>query len=401
MSDAPHRDALPDAIRRRALEAYRRLRALAIDLYRSQGGTPGEADSFDLAVTVELGKLGIREALDRHGESMLRDLVRKTEDLTASLSAYRAGRAYCFFCQKSSCAHAEPPSTVSAFAGYSPTGRPRWVDFTSLALEWRDPRIDSVFAKRPSVIAINRPGPALLAELLPDFRMGPSVYDLLGEVVIGPLPFGVPARGREAESVATVQAVLCLGRDGESELRLNVIGKVASSGDVRVFLDNGGDENLARALASAELDLDTLNRRARGARRARRPAIDPSDAVDSILRRLARRVEQIYRQRSRRTVHAQVRTDEGARPTRKALDDARQATADHVLVDERGGTLVVLGSRGRIHVFSPQGRLVTSISAGREEVQRRIERRRWRVASAAEVAAFKGAISPAAADGGP
>ena len=394
MPDSTNRGSVPEPLRRRALEIYRRLRALAIDLYREQGGTPGEADSFDLQVTVELGRLRMQEALGLHGEAMLGDLLRKTGELAASLSAFRAGSAYCFFCQQSSCPHSEPPSAASAFAGYLPTGRPRWVDFPSLTLEWRDPRVEAVFSGRPEVIALFRSAPSLTAQLLPDFRMNPQVYDLVGEVVIGPLPIGDSTGTRHAETAGTIQAVRCLGRDGESEIRLNLIGKVPGHGDLRVFLGTGGDEALARAIAAVEREFDSINQRTRGVRRAGKPAGVPAPVVEAILRRLARRIEQIYRQRGRRTLHAQARTEEGVRPTRKALEDARCAAPDRVLVDEKGGTLVVLGPKGRVHVFSPTGRLVTSLSARREDVQRRIERRRWRLASALEVAAFRSAIAP-------
>ncbi|MBI1850958.1 MAG: hypothetical protein HYR85_11490 [Planctomycetes bacterium] len=244
------------------------------------------------------------------------------------------------------------------------------------------------------MIALFRSHDALLAEMLPDFRESDTVYDLLGEAVIGPLPLADDASGRMGEAAVTIQVVRCLGHDGEPELRLNAIGRVPDGGDLRGFLEVGGDDALARALAIADHELDSLNRRLRGTRRAGKPEIDPAEPVDVLLRRLARRIEQIYRQRGRRTHHAQFRNEEGVRPTRKALDDARTARPHHVYMDERGGTFVILGPKGRVHVFSPAGRHVTSLSATGEEIQSRIDRRRWRAATSTEVASFKSAISP-------
>jgi hypothetical protein len=395
MSEPSRPRAVPEPLRRRAIDVYRRLRALALDLYRQSGGRPDGAETFELPVTIDLGRAGMREVSARHGESMLQDLLRKTDDLAASLLAVRPGRAYCFFCRSSSCTHSEPPGALSALAGYVPTGRPRWIDFPSLALEARDPRIDAVFSERPEVIALFRPGEALLAELLPDFRTPAAVYDLLGEVIVGPLPMLDAATGRTGEAAITIQIVRCLGRDGEPELRLNSIGRVPGGDDLRRFLDAGGDDALARTLAIADHELESLNRRLRGSRRAGKPPLDPAEPSDVLLRRLARRIEQIYRQRGRRTHHAQFRAAEGVRPTRKALDDARTARPQHVYVDERGGTIVILGPKGRVHVFSPAGRHVTSLTATGEEIQGRIDRRRWRAASVAEVSSFKSAIDPA------
>ncbi|MGE4618686.1 MAG: hypothetical protein AAEJ04_02640, partial [Planctomycetota bacterium] len=46
-------------------------------------------------------------------------------------------------------------------------------------------------------------------------------------------------------------------------------------------------------------------------------------------------------------------------------------------VDRKESTIVVLGKQGRIHVFTVNGRHVTSAIYGREAIQRRIARNRW------------------------
>ncbi|MBI1850959.1 MAG: hypothetical protein HYR85_11495 [Planctomycetes bacterium] len=158
MSETTRRRAVPEPLRRRALDVYQRLRALALDLYRASGGRPDGAETFELPITIELGRAGMREASARHGETMLRDLVRKTEDLAASLLAFRPGRAYCFFCQSSSCAHSEPPTAMSVLAGYVPTGRPRWLRRRRLLRTTRGDRALSVARRAPRRDAPRLPG---------------------------------------------------------------------------------------------------------------------------------------------------------------------------------------------------------------------------------------------------
>jgi hypothetical protein len=111
--------------------------------------------------------------------------------------------------------------------------------------------------------------------------------------------------------------------------------------------------------------------------------------VDGILRGLARRLERDRRARGRRTRHAEQRHKSGKRPTRKAVDDAREVNADSVMVDEARGTLVVLGERGRTHFFTPGGRLVSSVSYGKEAIARKIKLDRWRPATAEEAESLR------------
>jgi len=53
----------------------------------------------------------------------------------------------------------------------------------------------------------------------------------------------------------------------------------------------------------------------------------------------------------------------------------------------------VLGPRGRAHVFSPDGRHVTSLSLGPAEAERKGGRSRWRPLTGPEAAAFRKAIA--------
>lgn len=60
-----------------------------------------------------------------------------------------------------------------------------------------------------------------------------------------------------------------------------------------------------------------------------------------------------------------------------------------VLFDRRRETLIVLGERGRAHVFNSSGKLVTSIRYSPESIERRRQRGQWRPASGDEIEILK------------
>ena len=69
-----------------------------------------------------------------------------------------------------------------------------------------------------------------------------------------------------------------------------------------------------------------------------------------------------------------------------ALADLAQATPEKLLFDVRRKTLIVLGERGRAHVFNLDGKLVTSIRYTPASIERRRQDDFWRPATADEVA---------------
>src|SRR6185295_6655773 len=108
-----------------------------------------------------------------------------------------------------------------------------------------------------------------------------------------------------------------------------------------------------------------------------------------ILQGLARRLEQDRRGTGRRTLHAGERHAGGDRPTRKALDDIRDARAEAFLRDDRSGALVVLGDRGRTHFFTPEGRLMSSVRYSREAIDRKRRQGIWRPIADADARAAR------------
>ncbi|HSF40917.1 MAG TPA: hypothetical protein VLT87_14065, partial [Thermoanaerobaculia bacterium] len=125
------------------------------------------------------------------------------------------------------------------------------------------------------------------------------------------------------------------------------------------------------------------------ARSPRTPREVIEQRLDGVVNGLARRLEKGWRGKERRTLHGQQRHSEGDRPTRMAMADFARATPEKLLYDTRKETLVVVGDRGRAHVFSLEGKLVTSIRYNPESIEKRRQRGIWRPAAAHEVSAVR------------
>ena len=97
-----------------------------------------------------------------------------------------------------------------------------------------------------------------------------------------------------------------------------------------------------------------------------------------LLNRLRGDVLRVLKNRDHRTRHAEERHQSGERPTSLALADALAAGEGRFFRDEHKNTIVVLGPKHRVHVFSTAGRHVTSLELQPAEVERRLELKRWR-----------------------
>jgi hypothetical protein len=72
-----------------------------------------------------------------------------------------------------------------------------------------------------------------------------------------------------------------------------------------------------------------------------------------------------------------------------AFADLDQAKDEDILFDTRRETLVVVGDRGRAHVFNPSGRLVTSIRYSPAAIEKRRQRGLWKAATRDQIGALK------------
>jgi len=348
-------------------------------------------------------------------------IERQIDEAIEEEGAFQPGHAYCHRCEAPSCEHSRPPTSRHVFLGYAPTGAPRWMEFGQYALEARHPDFDRLWEANPAFITVLMDRTDLHGAMLGSFRNDDRV--VLGQVVAG--FFTLPPRPGDGRAVLalTLQAVASRTPGGRRRLGLNILGAAPGGEDLALLWERQSDLPWRRAVRWAQAALMTVAREARNGRRPRPPAGKPArDAMGAapagggeggwwaaeetlerrvmgILQGLARRLEQDIRGRGRRTAHAGERHDCGERPTRKAIDDIRGAGPEAFLRDERAGTVVVLGDRGRTHFLTPEGRLVSSVRYSREAIEKKRGLGLWRPLARPEAEAARAAALGAGGNG--
>ena len=185
--------------------------------------------------------------------------------------------------------------------------------------------------------------------------------------------------GGVPERVAfTLQAVEFRRLDGSPRLELNVLARLSDGSAALDAIQGPYQARISDVISSARHRISSLRPplRSQAKRRRTSPLPDTTSRVADILQGLARKLERVGRQRGRRTAHAEGNRIKN-RPTSKAWEDALGAPTESILWDRQERTFVVLGPRSRVHVFSPQGRHVTSLVLAPEAVQSRKRRKRW------------------------
>jgi hypothetical protein len=333
--------------------------------------------TLELKVVVEPGrpwKLMAEPPL----EEQIRDAVR---DMATQAEVLRAGRIYCYHCDSAECPHSVPPRPSSVFGGYSATGLPRWPELAQVMLDLKHPKVDLLYqTSGQDVAAAFMEADLLKCRQLNVFGRLSKTYDILGQVVFGflylkPRDEHFP----EPQRVAfTLQAVETRRLDGSPRLELNVLGRLWDGTSAIDAMRGPYQMRILQLITDARRRIQQMNPRGkRGKSTSARLKADIPARAMHILREMARSLERIGRQTGRRTAHAEERRD-GNRPTSKAWEDAASASMDHILWDVHRHTVVVLGSRNRVHVFSPEGRHVTSLLLEGEAIRSRLRRERWR-----------------------
>jgi len=361
--------------------AYDALVRLVRDrLSRTGGGHLLEATLESLPLRLDLFLRGEGADADRFAETVIAAVDGFLDDAVQHAAAFRPGHAFCLRCGASDCEHSAVPSARHVFLGYSPTGIPRWIDFAQACLDRRMEEVDRLFEDPPAFVTWLDPPGLLEGKVVRAFR-GEGRFELLGQAVAG----FYPLRTREGEGrgvlALTFQAAASRGRFGGRRVALNVLGRSPQGGALDLLWDREDDIPWRAAVRWAQGALSTLSRR-------RSEESGPSPRVEAILKGLARRLERDRRARGRRTRHAETRHASGERPTPKAHEDARRAEPREVLFDERNGTFVVPGERGRTHFYTAEGRLVSSVRYTRDAVARKIKLGLWRAAGHEQAEAF-------------
>lgn len=370
----------------------------------------GSREALELVLALPVGT----DATEIEGAAatVTADLDHGIDGLVHHRASFRPGHVFCLRCGSSECEHAPLPSERSTFAGYGPSGVPRFLDFPQWLMERGDPRAASLYGedgprRLDRVVAASATGAELTSGLLDVFRDRSSEYRLHGQVTAGWFR-ATDARGHGTPLAATFQVVSSRPPGNRRRLGLNVLVRGPGGEPTEHLYDRLGtipwstEVRWAQSvLTSIETGLGKKRGKKRNKHRGKAPAekqeaspaegaLAHADArIEGLLQSLARRLEKGRRAQERRTRHADERHDQGDRPTRMALSDLAQAKDEDVLLDTRSRTFVVLGERGRSHVFNRQGKLVTSVRYSTDAIERRRTGGRWKPMPKDEVAALR------------
>ena len=200
---------------RRTLEALRELVHQEIARHPSGHLGIGPVRRLELDLSVPLRPVGP----DAGDLDSVREAIRRgVDELLLRRAILRPGRVWCLRCASSDCEHAaiEDPRTV--FAGWTPSGIPRFEELGQVLLERRHPRVDRLFSGSPEVIATVVPGRDLTAGLLPAFQE-PDEVRVHGQVIAG--WYRVPApEGNGTHSLATT--IQIVSSPAQSPMRSNI-----------------------------------------------------------------------------------------------------------------------------------------------------------------------------------
>ena len=385
---------MPDSVRALGEVAWDVLQRLVRELLaRKAGGHLVESQLDRIDLDLPLAVRGPDADPGLFADEIVLALDGILDDAIEQAAAFRPGHAFCHRCSDAACPHSLPPSPRHVLVGYAPTGTPLWADFAQFCLDRHHPEVDRLYDDPPVLLTHVQSGTEVGRRLLDAFR-SPG-YEVIGQMTAGFFPFPASRRHGRAVLALTLQVAASISGDDRTRLGLNLLGVGPDGEDLGSLAEGYGQPPWRRAVRWGQAALATLGRRAGGRRRrAGLPHAEVDARVDGILRGMARRLERDVRARARRTRHAEHRHESGERPTRKAVEDIRHAKAEAFLVDEKSGTIVVLGDRGRTHFFGSDGRLVSSVRYSRDAVQRKRSQGVWREASEDEIGSLRAKIDP-------
>lgn len=378
-ADQSDKDTLALALRLLAKEIAKRIR-------RHPSGHLFESGDETLEVRLRVPIHQRRGWLGNAREEASASLSDGLQQILVHRAVFHPGHLYCLRCASASCEHSLPASSQEVFAGYGPSGLPRFLDLGQWLLEQKDPRVDLLYETPRRLIAHTTLGTELTNQLLPAFQDADSGYHIHGQVTAGWYSFPTN-QGLEESLALTFQVVSSRPPNGQRRFGLNLIGIAPDEQPLENLFDHIGELPWMRSARWAQDALRQIERAASSTRDADEEKRDKR--IEGLLTGLARRLERHHRSRGRRTSHAQHRHRQRDRPTWKALSDLASAKDEDLLFDNRKKTLIVLGDRSRAHVFNRAGKLVTSIRYSPSSIERRRERRLWRSATDEEIASLR------------
>ncbi len=359
-----------------ALTAVRALADMAQSLLEVEGVDFLSRPRFmDVTVRVPLDPRARNDARTS-ADKAVEQILKRVREVREHERALVPGSVFCYFAGRADATTSRPTEPRQVFDGYGSTGRPEFTDFVTMAIERKDEGIDDLLAGEDMVLTHVTLGRVLRTQQLAEFGRESAVYKILGQVDAG--LFRV--MGQDRKAAFSFQLVRGTTLEGKPRLRLHPVGAI----DLMDLEDAGVGQTLTRF--QRKLDAESLRL---AGKEAQGETVDEEEFVLPLLQELAKQLAGRARRKSRRTEHAQERTRDRDRPTAKAYDDARSAKDDALLWDDQNNTAVVIGPKGRVHVFSADARHVTSLIMQGAAIQKRRQQHRWRPAEPEERGEFR------------
>lgn len=335
--------------------------------------------------------LNLRVPLDggndvRHAAgTAVEQILQRVREVREHERALRPGAVFNYFAGSSHAEGCRPTEPRQVFDGYNSTGRPVFSDFVTMSIERKDPNIDRLLAGEDLVLTRVTMGRVLRTQQLAEFGGNSPVFKILGQVDAGLFKV-LGAAGKCAFSFQLLRGATLEGR---VRLRLHPVGALDPM--------DLADPALMQILSRFQRRLDTEALRLQG--QSQQGEVDEEAFVLPLLNDLARQLENRTRNAGRRTQHGLERSESAQRPTSRAYPDAGEASDDAILWDLDQNTIVVLGGKGRVHVFTPLGKHVTSVMMQGSAIERRQHMGRWRLAEPEERGEFRIQIKRLVASG--
>ena len=348
--------------KKRAEKIEKDLLALAGDMFiheRIEGFGP-----INLEINLEPG------SAQPGRKAVYRAIKKKAEELALKKSGFARDRVYCYKCNNFQCMHSKQPGPSSVFAGYHSSGTPQFHDFLQQLLDIEDDRAWLLYENKPPVLASFTKGYQVKKKQY--FGRSSGVFNIWGQVCIGYFN-----RDRAA---LTVQVVETSHPDREKRIIVNRLFHVQPE-ELILQKEN---HYLYAALKRLENSIAHISTKKLGRR-------EKIQAALGHLERFSRQVEKKHQLESKKTLHAKDRRTQ-KRPIKEALDDARKASARDYLYDPLKNTMIILGPRKRVHVFSTEGIHVTSLTLEKAAIDLRLRQNKWVPASNRIVKSFENAL---------
>ncbi len=225
--------------------------------------------------------------------------------------------------------------------------------------------------------------PSLEGSLIPAFRQREDSYHVHAQVAAGWYQAPVAGAGYRQPFAITLQVISSRTKRHRRRFGLNVLGVGPGGEPLENLYDRLGEIPWGDAVRWAQGVLVGIEGQLESGSRIPPEVVEKR--IEGMVNAVARRLEKDWRGKERRTRHGQQRHDEKDRPTRMALADLARAAPENLLFDTRRETLVVVGDRGRAHVFNLGGKLVTSVRYNPAIIEKRRTNGMWRLAAAEEI----------------